>query len=117
MLVRIQSGMKALQAAGEVVGKSMWALLGGTVIGILAFSAIGLSPDSTGEFIGSLFYVILISLSLSWITAISTTPLLCALGDVPRLPQAGIARGPPAMDHRGCGHRTVRRGDRRIRLG
>jgi multidrug efflux pump subunit AcrB len=79
MLVRIQSGMKALQAAGEVVGKSMWALLGGTVIGILAFSAIGLSPDSTGEFIGSLFYVILISLSLSWITAISTTPLLCAL--------------------------------------
>jgi len=79
MLVRIQSGMKALQAAGEVVGKSIWALLGGTVIGILAFSAIGLSPDSTGEFIGSLFYVILISLSLSWITAISTTPLLCAL--------------------------------------
>jgi multidrug efflux pump subunit AcrB len=79
MLVRIQTGMKPLQAAGEVVGKSIWALLGGTVIGILAFSAIGLSPDSTGEFIGSLFYVILISLSLSWITAISTTPLLCAL--------------------------------------
>jgi multidrug efflux pump subunit AcrB len=79
MLVRIQSGMKPLQAAGEVVGKSIWALLGGTIIGILAFSAIGLSPDSTGEFIGSLFYVILISLSLSWITAISTTPLLCAL--------------------------------------
>ncbi len=79
MLVRIQTGMKALQAAGEVVGKSIWALLGGTVIGILAFSAIGLSPDSTGEFIGSLFYVILISLTLSWLTAISTTPLLCAL--------------------------------------
>ncbi|HEY5790757.1 MAG TPA: efflux RND transporter permease subunit [Gammaproteobacteria bacterium] len=79
MLVRIQGGMKALQAAGEVVGKSVWPLLGGTAIGILAFSAIGLSPDSTGEFIGSLFYVILISLTLSWITAISTTPLLCAL--------------------------------------
>ncbi len=71
--------MKAMQAARESVGKTIWALLGGTVIGILAFSAIGLSPDNTGEFASSLFYVILISLSLSWVTAISTTPLLCAL--------------------------------------
>ncbi len=79
MLVRMQAGMKALEAASEAVGKTIWALLGGTVIGILAFSAIGLSPDSTGEFAGSLFYVVLISLLLSWVTAISTTPLLCAL--------------------------------------
>ncbi|WOJ95869.1 efflux RND transporter permease subunit [Congregibacter brevis] len=79
MQVRMQSGMKALPAATEAVGKTVWALLGGTAIGILAFSAIGLSPDNTGEFAGSLFYVILISLSLSWITAVSTTPLLCAL--------------------------------------
>jgi multidrug efflux pump subunit AcrB len=79
MLVRMNAGMNAAQAAGEAVGKTIWALLGGTVIGILAFSAIGLSPDNTGEFASSLFYVILISLSLSWITAISSTPLLCAL--------------------------------------
>ena len=79
MLVRMQSGMNALEAARDVVGKTMWALLGGTVIGILAFSAIALSPDNTGEFASSLFWVILISLSLSWVTAISTTPLLCAL--------------------------------------
>jgi multidrug efflux pump subunit AcrB len=79
MLIRMESGMGAVEAAREAVGKTMWALLGGTVIGILAFSAIGLSPDNTGEFASSLFYVILISLSLSWITAISTTPLLCAL--------------------------------------
>lgn len=79
MLVRIQGGMKATSAAREVVGKSIWALLGGTIIGILAFSAIGLSQDNTGEFIRSLFLVILISLSLSWLTAVSTTPLFCAL--------------------------------------
>lgn len=79
MLVRMDAGMSAVKAAGEAVGKTIWALLGGTAIGILAFSAIGLSPDSTGEFAGSLFWVILISLSLSWITAVSTTPLLCAL--------------------------------------
>jgi len=79
MLVRMQAGMDALKAAGETVSKTIWALLGGTVIGILAFSAIGLSPDSTGEFAGSLFYVVMISLLLSWITAIGTTPLLCSL--------------------------------------
>jgi multidrug efflux pump subunit AcrB len=79
MLVRMSSGMRAPEASRETVGKTMWALLGGTVIGILAFAGIGFSQDSTGEFAGSLFYVILISLSLSWITGISTTPLLCAL--------------------------------------
>ena len=79
MLVRMQAGMSALQAAGEAVGKTIWALLGGTVIGILAFAGIGFSQDATGEFIGSLFQVILISLMLSWVTAISTTPLLCSL--------------------------------------
>lgn len=79
MMVRIQSGMNAAKAAKEVVGKNSIALLGGTIVGILAFSAIGLSQDSTGEFSRSLFYVILISLLLSWITAVSTTPLLCAL--------------------------------------
>ncbi|MBW9272014.1 MAG: efflux RND transporter permease subunit, partial [Candidatus Thiodiazotropha sp. (ex. Lucinisca nassula)] len=79
MLVRMQRGMRAAQAARETVGKTIWALLGGTIIGILAFSAIGLSQDSTGEFANSLFWVILYSLLLSWVTAISTTPLLCAL--------------------------------------
>jgi multidrug efflux pump subunit AcrB len=79
MLVRMQAGMGAPDAARETVGKTIWALLGGTVIGILAFSAIGLSQDSTGEFTNSLFWVIFYSLLLSWITAISTTPLLCSL--------------------------------------
>ncbi|MFQ5972695.1 MAG: efflux RND transporter permease subunit [Alphaproteobacteria bacterium] len=79
MLVRMRGGMRAGPAARQVVGSTIWPLLGGTAIGILAFSSIGLSPDSTGEFARSLFFVILISLSLSWITAISTTPLLCAL--------------------------------------
>ena len=79
MMVRIQSGMNAARAAKEVVGKSAMALLGGTIVGILAFSAIGLSQDSTGEFTRTLFYVILISLFLSWVTAVSTTPLFCAL--------------------------------------
>lgn len=42
----------------------------------MAFAGIGLSPDATGEFLFSLFAVIGISLLLSWILAITATPLL-----------------------------------------
>ncbi|MGI9483948.1 MAG: efflux RND transporter permease subunit [Hyphomicrobiales bacterium] len=79
MLVRIRGGMAPEVAASEVVSKTFGALLGGTAIGILAFSAIGMAQTETGEFARSLFYVILISLSLSWLTAVSTTPMLCAM--------------------------------------
>ena len=79
MMIRIKRGESAVKAAGEVVGANGLALLGGTAVGVLAFAAIGMSESNTGEFTRSLFYVILISLSLSWITAVSTTPLLCAL--------------------------------------
>ncbi|HHO60046.1 MAG TPA: efflux RND transporter permease subunit, partial [Thiotrichales bacterium] len=77
MLVRIKRGEDGIKAAREVVGSTMWALLGGTIVGILAFAAIGLSDDGTGEFANSLFWVILISLLLSWFTAVTMTPLLC----------------------------------------
>ncbi|MEW8624224.1 MAG: efflux RND transporter permease subunit [Candidatus Thiodiazotropha sp.] len=113
MLVRMQSGMRAAQAAQETVGKTIWALLGGTIIGILAFSAIGLSQDSTGEFANSLFWVILYSLLLSWVTAISTTPLLCSL-----LLKPGSSTGEQSDDPYGSGVFKLFRNlvDRAVRL-
>ncbi len=45
------------------------------MIGIMAFAGIGLSDDVTGEFLYSLFMVILVSLMLSWLLAITVTPL------------------------------------------
>lgn len=77
MLIRIKRGEDGIKAAREVVAATMWPLLGGTIVGILAFAAIGLSQDATGEFANSLFWVILISLLLSWFTAVTMTPLLC----------------------------------------
>lgn len=76
MLVRINGGMDAEEAAKEVAGQTSMPLLGATAVAIIAFAAIGLSPDSTGEFCSSLFTVIGISLSLSWVTAMTITPLL-----------------------------------------
>ncbi len=77
MRVKMSSGTDALTAAREVVGQVAMPLLIATLIAICAFAAIGTSPDSSGEYCRTLFSVILISLSLSWVTAVTTTPLLC----------------------------------------
>ena len=69
-------GKSARDAARDVAAKTQVPLLGATVIGIMAFAGIGLSPDATGEFLFSLFAVIGISLLLSWVLAITATPLL-----------------------------------------
>ena len=61
------------------VSQPRWPLLGATIIAITAFAPIGLSPDASGEFTGSLFWVLFISLGLSWILAITLTPFFCYL--------------------------------------
>ncbi|MCP4924659.1 MAG: efflux RND transporter permease subunit [Gammaproteobacteria bacterium] len=76
MLIRLQQGQDAESAASDVVKQSAWPLLGATLIAILAFAAIGTSDDSTGEFCRSLFQVVMVSLLLSWVTAVTITPLL-----------------------------------------
>ncbi len=76
MQISMGRGKASRDAAEEAVSKTQIPLLGATVIGIMAFAGIGLSPDSTGEFLFSLFAVIGISLTLSWILAITVTPLL-----------------------------------------
>ncbi|WP_429927178.1 efflux RND transporter permease subunit [Achromobacter xylosoxidans] len=76
MQVRLRQGRSAMRAASESVRLTQWSLLGATIIGILAFAGIGLSQDTTGEFLFSLFSVILISLLLSWVLAITVVPLL-----------------------------------------
>lgn len=77
ILVRIQSGNNPVESAKNIVKSATMPLLGGTMVGALAFGAIGLSPDNTGEYAGSLFWVITYSLLLSWLFAITLTPFLC----------------------------------------
>ncbi len=76
MLVGVQRGSNAIHAAEETVEDSKWAMLGGTVIAVLAFCPIGLSQDSTGEYCRSLLQVVAISMLLSWVLALTATPVL-----------------------------------------
>jgi multidrug efflux pump subunit AcrB len=79
MKVRMEQGMDGLKAAKAVVGQNAVPLLGATAVAVLAFASIGSMNNSTGEYCRSLYYVVLISLSLSWLTAVTTTPMLTRL--------------------------------------
>ena len=79
MLIRIQKGEDAKDAARAVVSQQSMPLLGATAVAIMAFAAIGLSEDGTGEYCRSLFKVVCISLGLSWLTAVTVTPVLCVM--------------------------------------
>ena len=78
-LVKLQQGLDPEKAAKDTVAQSAIPLLGATIIAILAFAAIGTSDDSTGEFCRSLYQVVLVSLLMSWVTAVTLTPLLCVM--------------------------------------
>jgi multidrug efflux pump subunit AcrB len=97
--VRIEAGEDKLEVVRDVIAQNQWPLFGATAIGVLAFAAIGLSEDRTGEYCNSLFWVILIALSLSWVSSVTVTPLLGALFFKPRAPSeresGGGASNPP----------------------
>ena len=97
MKVRMQKGMDGLTAAKEVVAQNSTPLLGATAVAILAFASIGGMSNSTGEYTRSLYYVILISLSLSWLTAVTITPLMTkqfVLSKKDQQQKAGEAKDP-----------------------
>ena len=77
--VRIEAGEDKLTVVREMVAENQWPLFGATAIGVLAFASIAWSEHSTGEYTNSLFWVILIALSLSWVSSVTITPLLGCL--------------------------------------
>lgn len=77
LLIKIEKGETREEAAIEIVQNASWPLFGATLISILAFAGIGYSPGNVGEFTRDLFNVMAISLSFSWILAITITPLFC----------------------------------------
>jgi multidrug efflux pump subunit AcrB len=77
--VGIEAGEDKLEVVRDVIAQNQWPLFGATAIGVIAFAAVAWSEHSTGEYTNSLFWVILIALSLSWVSSVTVTPLLGAL--------------------------------------
>ena len=97
VLVKLQRGIDHETAAINTVGQTQMPLLGATFIASLAFAAIGLAPGNVGEFCSSLFWVLGSSLLISWITAVTVTPLLCVW--MLKAPPAGSALKDPYDNH------------------
>ncbi|TDF38434.1 efflux RND transporter permease subunit [Alteromonadaceae bacterium M269] len=79
ILVGTQKGESKLKITEKIISRSIWPLLGGTLVGIIAFAPIGLAPGSTAEFTGHLFWVVMISLLYSWVFAITIVPFFADL--------------------------------------
>lgn len=73
--VDLERGVAKPGALVNIAKKTAWPLLGATLIAILAFLPIFLSPDTTGEYVRDLFIVLAVSLLLSWILALTQIPL------------------------------------------
>lgn len=70
-LVNMQRGMRKRTAILAAVATTAMPLLGATLIAVLTFLPVYLSPHITGELLSSLFIVIAVSLLLSWVLAVS----------------------------------------------
>ena len=54
-------------------------LLGATLIGLVTFMPVGMSPDTIGEYASDLFFVLAISLIVSWILALTQIPVFASI--------------------------------------
>lgn len=70
-LVNMQRGMRKRKAILDAVSGTSMPLLGATLIAVLTFLPVYLSPHITGEILSSLFIVIAVSLLLSWVLPIT----------------------------------------------
>lgn len=76
ILVDSQAGKSPMEALTSIGRKTAIPLLGATLIAILAFLPIYLSPDVTGLYVRDMFIVLAVSLFLSWILALMFVPML-----------------------------------------
>lgn len=77
ILVDLKAGKPRREALTAIGRKTAMPLLGATLIAILAFFPVYLSPDTAGVYVRDLFIVLAVSLLLSWILALVHVPLMC----------------------------------------
>ena len=76
ILVDLKQGKPRDEALTAIGRRTAMPLLGATLIAILAFWPIFLSPDTAGVYVRDLFIVIAVSLMLSWVLALVHVPVM-----------------------------------------
>lgn len=75
ILVDKKRGMGRTASLTSIGKRTAMPLLGATLIAILAFYPIFLSPDTAGVYVRDLFIVLAVSLMISWILALTLVPI------------------------------------------
>ncbi len=91
ILVGRQKGMSRHEALTAIGRQTAMPLLGATLIAILAFLPIFLSPDVTGLYVRDMFIVLAVSLMLSWVLALVLVPMMGARWLYPQQAEADVA--------------------------
>ncbi|MBE2277912.1 MAG: efflux RND transporter permease subunit [Rhodobacteraceae bacterium] len=76
MISRLEMGESLGKAASYAWTSIAFPMLSGTLVTVAGFIPIGFNNSMAGEYTQSLFYVIAVSLVLSWLVAVLFTPLL-----------------------------------------
>jgi multidrug efflux pump len=79
MARKLEEGLDKLAAASYAYRHTAWPMLTGTLVTAAGFMPIGLSSSTASEYTGSIFWVTLIALVISWIVAVTFTPYLGTL--------------------------------------
>jgi len=76
MMVKMEEGWDRVRAASHAWSVTAAPMLFGTLVTVAGFVPIGFAQSSTGEYAGSIFWVLAIALSVSWVVAVTFTPYL-----------------------------------------
>lgn len=75
MVARLEAGDSKRDAAAWAFGTTAFPMLTGTLVMIAGFIPVGFAASSAGEYCFTLFAVVLIALTCSWIVAVIFSPL------------------------------------------
>ncbi|MFD2646106.1 efflux RND transporter permease subunit [Pseudomonas japonica] len=93
MVGKLEAGWDLKRAASFAYESTAFPMLTGTLVMIAGFIPVGFAASSAGEYCYSMFMVVLISLSASWVVAVLFSPLLGTLILPKSLPHHGGGQG------------------------
>lgn len=79
MLVKLGEGLKRIDAAAFAWRATAAPMLFGTLVTAAGFVPIGFAQSGVGEYAGNIFWVLAFALLISWLVAVTFTPLMGAL--------------------------------------
>lgn len=98
IIIDMKSGRLRSRYLSEIGRKTAMPLLGATIIAILAFLPLFLSPDTAGVYVRDLFVVLAVSLLLSWVLSLTMVPLLAKV--MLKVPAKGEAKQKKSISKR-----------------